>query len=328
VKILIVGLGSVGQRHARNLRALLGESVDLITYRTRGLPHVITEQMTVDEGRVEERYGIRAHANQAAALCEQPAATIVCNPSSLHLGVARAALEAGSHVLIEKPLSHTWDGVESLIELADRRQLVAAVAYQMRFHPALHRVRESLCRRAIGELRSVRSVWHEYLPDAHPYEDYRQSYAARDELGGGVLRCFIHEFDYLYSLFGLPVEVSTTGGNTGALAIDVEDTAQTRMQYVIDGRSVPIEVDLSFSSRERIRTLDITGEDGSIHADFDEPLPGFDRNRLFVDELRDFLSAIADNHAPAVPIRHGAQSLRMALAARESLRSGRTVKLQ
>jgi len=328
VKILIAGLGSIGQRHARNLRALLGASVDLIAYRTRGLPHVITESMTLEEGDVEERYGIRAHDHLPRALAEQPAATIICNPSSLHLEVAREALDAGSHVLIEKPLSHSWDDVEPLIEVADRRQLVAAVAYQMRFHPELHRVRESLCGHAIGEIRSVRAVWHEYLPEAHPYEDYRQSYAARAGLGGGVLRCFIHEFDYLYWLFGLPVDVSTAGGNTGALDIDVEDTAFTRMQYNIGGRSVPVDVDLSFAKRERIRTLDITGDRGSIRVDFNAPLPGFDRNQLFLDELRDFLSALAGDHAPAVPIRHGAQSLRMALAARESMHTGRPVSLQ
>lgn len=328
MKILIAGLGSIGQRHARNLRVLLGDGVELIAYRRRGRPHVITDAMAIEPGAaVEARYNIRAWERLDRALDERPDATIVCNPSSLHLDVARAALAAGSHVLIEKPLSHSWDGVEGLIDAADRGRLVAAVAYQMRFHPALLRARDALCRRALGAIRSVRAVWHEYLPDAHPYEDYRESYAARADLGGGVLRCFIHEFDYLYWFFGLPVAVSTTGGNSGALEVDVEDRAQTRLQYTIGGRDVAVDVDLSFSSRDRVRTVDFAGDDGTLHVDLNAPLPGFDRNQLFLDELRDFLGAIEGRHAPAVPVRHGAQSLRVALAARQSLHGGRPVTL-
>lgn len=328
MKILIAGLGSIGQRHARNLRAVLGESVELLAYRVRGLPHVISEHMTIEAGPVEDKYGIRSFDCLDAALDQRPLATLVCNPSSDHVAVAYAALSAGSHVFIEKPLSDVWDGVDELIDLAERSRLVATVGYQMRFHPALLRVRDALCRNAIGQIVSVKAVWHEYLPDAHPYEDYRQSYAARAELGGGVLRCFIHEFDYLFWLFGLPRRVTTIGGRLGHLDIDVEDTAQTQLEYHHAGRTVMVDLDLSFATRERRRTLDVVGENGTVSADFNAAITGFERNHLFVGELKHFLSAIDGVHAPAVPLRHAAQSLRMALAARQSLAAGRTITLQ
>jgi predicted dehydrogenase len=344
MKILIAGLGSIGQRHARNLRALLGDHVDLLAYRVRGLPHVITERMTLDRSAsVEHRHGIRAFDDLDAALAERPTAVIVCNPSRFHVPTAIQAIHAGCHVLIEKPLSDSYQQVDELIACASRRGLVAAVGYQMRFHPALRRLQQLLAARSIGPILNVRAEWGEYLPDAHPYEDYRQSYAARADLGGGVILCYIHELDYLTWLFGPPQSVSATGGRSGALDLDVEDHATTRMVTDIDGRDVTIELSQSFAQRSPSRSCVVLGEAGEIAVDFMTPslevrsgdgavvgresFDGFERNDLFLDEMKNFLGAI-DGGPVAVPVAEAAVSLRMALAAKQSLRTGEPVNLQ
>lgn len=343
MKVLIAGLGSIGQRHARNLRARFGDRVELVAYRERGLPHTITESMTVEPGvDVERRYGIRAFDCLDAALDTRPDAAFICNPTSRHLWTAQQAAGAGCHLLIEKPLSHDLSGVDELIETADARGLVATVGYQLRFHPALLRVRQLLCERAIGSVVTVHAEFGEYLPAAHPYEDYRHSYAARADLGGGVILCYIHEVDYLYWLFGLPVRVSTAGGRLGALEIDVEDTAVSTLEFRVDGRPVIAQLHQSFLMQPPSRRCAIVGTTGTIHLDLREPsvqvsssshvmrdaFESFQRNHLFEQELAHFFSAIDGRHAPAVPLRQAAQSLRIAAAMRASLETGKVVELQ
>lgn len=340
MKVLIAGLGSIGQRHARNLRALLGNRVELLAHRVVGRGQVIADDMTiVPLATVEDTYGITSYDDLDTALAARPDAVLVCNPTSLHAATARAALEAGCHVLIEKPLADTADAIDPLIQLASRQQLVAAVGYQMRCHPALLRARELIRGGAIGPVRSVRAEFGEYLPDAHPYEDYRISYAARAALGGGVILCYIHEFDYLFWMFGMPVTVSTTGGRLGTLDIDVEDTAVTNLQCCVGGRRVTIEVRQSFLQRPPTRTCTIVGDRGTISVDLRGSTLRVDgavtetstypiaRNELFLRELRHFLSAVAGQAAPIVTLVEAAHSLRIALAAKASLTSGASVAL-
>ena len=341
MKVLIAGLGCVGQRHLRNLRQLLGDGVEILAYRVIGSSHVITDDMTIAPGEsVEAKYRVRSFTNLDEALAEQPDAVFVCNPTSEHVAMALAAVRAGCHVFIEKPLSNSADQVDELVALAERNGRVAAVGYQMRCHPALLRVRELLQDQVIGRVLSVRAEMGEYLPDAHPYEDYRISYAARAELGGGVLLCYIHEFDYLCWLFGMPQRVFTIGGRMGDLDLDVEDTALTTLEYHIDGRPVAMQLHHTFLQRPSSRTCEIVGSAGTIRVDLRAPslvaegasgvieatrFDGFHRNQLFLDELRQFLSAISGAGAPVATARAAAQSLRVALAAKASLATGRVV---
>lgn len=343
MKVLIVGLGSIGQRHARNLRQLFGDAVEILAYRVRGLPQVITDQMRIDESStVEAAYRIQTFDSLSAALQQQPVAVLVCNPTSEHLSTALAALRQGCHVFVEKPLSHTEEGVDELLSLSDRLGRIVAVGYQLRLHPALLRARERLCSGALGQVISVRAEMGEYLPDAHPYEDHRVSYAARAELGGGVLLCFIHEFDYLCWLFGRPNSVMTIGGRLGDLGIDVEDTALTSLVYNVGDRRIPAQVHHTFLQRPAVRRCVIVGSAATLDVDLATPrltmttaegvvaveeFAGFTRNELFLEEMRNFFTAIGGGTAPIVTAREAVISLHVALAAKRSLATGQVVEL-
>ena len=122
------------------------------------------------------------------------------------------------------------------------------VGYQLRFHPCLLALQRALHENSLGHLLSVRAHVGEYLPGWHPYEDYRQMYASRSDLGGGVLVTQIHEFDYLYALFGLPRRVFAIGGHWSHLEIDVEDVASTLMEFQFAGAT------FARSSAARLRT--------------------------------------------------------------------------
>jgi predicted dehydrogenase len=330
VKVLLAGLGSIGQRHARNLRTLLAHDVELLAYRVRRSSPVLRPDLTAAEGDVEATYDIRSFDDLEAALAEQPDAVFVTNPNRLHVPVALAAAEAGCHLFIEKPISDDLAGVPELIELIDRKHLVCLVAYQLRFHPALRHVQE--CLGDIGPLLAARIDFGEYLPGWHPYEDYRELHVARSDQGGGVLLAQIHDLDLACVLFGFPRRVFALGGQRTSLDVDVEDA----VSVLLDCDGVPVHVQQDLVRRPPVRRYEIVGEAGTIVWDYyagtvavaeDVRTFALDRNEVFMAELRHFLSCLADREQPVVDARGGANSLRIVLAAKESMSSGEAVSL-
>jgi len=345
MKILIMGLGGIGQRHLRNLRRLCGNDLEILAYDPRPNPPVLTDQLKVEEGAsLEQKYDLHIFPDIEQALAQKPQAAFVCNPTSLHVPVAIQAAQAGCALFIEKPLSHNLDMLDELIDLVETRGLETAIGYQMRFHPCLKRLHELVQEKKVGRILSIRADVGEYLPGWHTYEDYRQGYAARQDLGGGVILSQIHEFDYLYWLFGMPRRVFALGGHLSKLEVDVEDTADILMECEMNGHPVPISLHQDYLQNPSKRSCEIVGDAGKILVDirgltvevFDgqgnsvetSSYQDFQRNQLFLDELTCFLDGMQGKQVPLVNLRDGAQSLRMALAAKESLSTGKVVELE
>lgn len=345
MKIMMVGLGGIGQRHVRNLRALLGPDAEIIAYRVRESSFVLTDRLEIEQGStLEDKYNIKVFRDIDQALGQKPDAVFICNPSSLHIPIAMKAAQADCHLFIEKPLSQNYEGVEELVRLVESRNLISLMGYQMRFHPCIKRLHSLLQQRLIGRILAVRAEVGEYLPGWHTYEDYRQMYASRKDLGGGVILSQIHEIDYLYSLFGMPRRLFALGGHLSRLEIDVEDTASILMECIADDRPLPVHIHQDYLQRPPSRTCQIIGEAGKILIDFialsvrvfgnngvlteDISFEGFQRNQLFMAELEHFLECLKGTQSPLVTVRDGAQSLRIALAAKESLATGRLVVLE
>jgi predicted dehydrogenase len=345
MKILMIGLGGVGQRHVRNLRALLGDEAEIIAYRARRLLHVVTPALAADSSRnVEREYSLRVFDSLDDALGENPKIAIVCNPSSLHVPVTIACIRAGCDVFIEKPVSDSLDGTQELTRALAEHQRIAMVGYQLRFHPCLLRLAEIVSTGILGNLLSVRATIGEYLPNWHPYEDYRQMYASRADLGGGVVLSQIHEFDYLYSLFGMPDRVFAIGGHWSELDIDVEDTASILMECRFGERQFPIHLHQDYLQSPPCRQCEVIGDRGKAVMDLHAltvsvrrrgvELPevyefaGFDRNQLFLDEMSHFLECVKTRSRPVADVIEGLQSLRVALAAKKSMKTRQPVELK
>ena len=340
----MVGLGGIGQRHTRNLRTLLGDSVEIIAYRTRRLTHVVTPAMTADNQRnVEEVYNIHSFDSLETALAQKPDVAFICNPSSLHVTVTRLCLEAGCDVFIEKPLSNSLNDAAELVTLAASRKRIAMVGYQLRFHPCVMQLQKVVASGTLGSLLSVRATIGEYLPNWHPYEDYRIMYAARAGLGGGVVLTQIHEFDFLYSIFGTPQRIYAVGGHWSDLEVDVEDTASSLMEVAYDGRILPIQLHQDYLQSPPNRQCEVIGDRGRALMDLHAQtvttyarnvatpevfrVENFDRNNLFLDQTRHFLDCVQTRSKPVVDLHDGIQSLRMALAAKESIATHAPVDL-
>ncbi len=345
MKALFIGLGGIGQRHLRNLRALRGADVEVLAWRTRRLSRVITAQLQVEQGaEVEARYGVKAFATLEEALDQEPTVAFICNPSSLHVAPALAAARAGCHLFLEKPVSQSLEDLDALEAEVRSRDLVTLVGYQLRHHPLLLRAKTLVETGALGRVVAVRAEVGEHLPDWHPYEDYREMYASRRELGGGVVLSQIHELDYLYWLFGLPERVFAVGGHLSSLEIDVEDVASMMFEYAGPRGRFPVHVHADYVQRPPRRGCLVVGDRGKLEIDlraltlrhYDESgrlaeelsLEGFDRNQLFMDQLSHFLSCVDARTRTGVDLHDGVQSLRMALAARRSLERGELVSLR
>jgi len=338
MKFLIAGLGSIGRRHFRNLIAL-GEK-DIVLLRTR--------KATLPDDELAG-YPVETDFNEAIKK-HKPDAVVVANPTALHLDVAIPAAEAGCHILLEKPVSDSLDRLDILQQAAQKSGSKILVGFQFRYHPTLNKAHELLQANAIGKILTVHAHWGEYLPQWHPWEDYRQSYAARADLGGGVIRTLTHPLDYLCYLIGEVESLWSFNDHISPLEMDVEDVAEIGLKFsngAIGG------VHLNYVQRPPRHTLEIVGTQGTLRWDNADgvlqiqkfpasfasysddppdlvmetfsPPDGFERNQLFVSQTRHFVETASGETEPICSLEDGVMALRLALGAKESQTSGRAV---
>ncbi len=252
-RILIAGFGSIGKRHARLIRAMLPE-VELAVLRHQQTTEPLAAGMDHCFTSLEQ------------ALAFQPQAAVIANPSSHHLPVALALAEAGVHLLIEKPIASSAEGVRDLIDICRKQQLVLMTAYNLRFMPSLLRFRELLQSKVVGAILNVRAEVGQYLPEWRPGTDYRTSVSARAELGGGVLLELSHELDYLRWLFGEVQWVSAVLRTQSKLEINVEDMAGLTLGLKGNDGSKELIASLNLDCfrRDTTRTCTVIGDAGTM----------------------------------------------------------------
>lgn len=327
LRFLVIGCGSIGQRHTVNLRRLGVE--DILVFDP-------------DQDRMEavaRKHGVNACARLEDAYAAAPNAVVVCAPTSLHLPLAREAILHGSDVFVEKPLSHTLDGVDELISLAHELGRMLMVGYNLRFNSCTRQIKAWLDDGRIGHVASARLHFGSYLPWRHPWEDYRQGYGARQELGGGVILDAIHEIDYALWFFGQPKSVYCVSGKFSNLEIETEDVAELLLFYS-DHRVVSIHLD--YLQRPHQRWCELIGDEGMIHCDFvsgsarlfegdqREWLQFEDRsdpNDEYVREMEHFLECVTGRATPVVDGAATRQSLAVAVAAKCSAAEGQPMDL-
>lgn len=328
MKFLIAGFGSTGRRHMRNLLAL-GER-DILFYRT--------SRSTLP---TEELDGFTVETNLEAALDHRPDAVIVTNPTALHLDVAIPAAAHGCHILMEKPVAESTERIPALRQALEAGGGSFLAGFQFRFHPGLQQVARWLVDGAIGRPVSARVQWGEYLPGWHPWEDYRASYSARKDLGGGVVLTLCHPFDYLRWFLGDAQDLWAFTARLGDLDLDVEDTAQIGIRFA-GGPLAAVHLD--YLRQPPTHRLEITGTQGVIRWDNADgvarlwpagaggrqtvALPeGFERNDLFMEELRHFIAVVRGEAQPLCTLDDGVRALEISLAALASSQHGEQVHL-
>jgi predicted dehydrogenase len=317
MKILLVGLGSIGQRHLRNVQTL--GTFEYVALRSRGRP--LPDEFSA--------VPLRVVTSLDEAVAAQPDVAFLCAPSPAHPAVlARLVRETGCHVFIEKPMAPSVDGLAECARLLEEQGRASLVGYNLRCHPVYAVVQETLRQGVLGRVTSARASVGQYLPDWHPHEDYRHGHSASRRLGGGVVLDLIHEIDLLYSWFGKPQDVKAMAGKISSLDIDTEDTAEILCRFA---SGVIGSVHLDYVERVPMRTGTIVGDEGTLTYDLLKPecqvhrpggppvvhaFPEFVRNQMYVAELVRFFEAIRGNTLCSPSIREGIDVLEIALRAK------------
>ena len=249
-RALVAGLGSIGQRHLRLLRAALPEA-DI-----RILRHSSCEE------RIEHANGCFSRLEEAVAFA--PDLAIIANPAPFHIATASALAETGVHLLVEKPVSDSCAGIAELIELCTARRQVFQVGYNLRFQKTLQCFRSEVAAGRIGSVRAVRCEVGQYLPSWRSDVDYRETVSAKKALGGGVLLELSHELDMLRWVFGEVDWLSAWIGRESELEIDVDDSAMLQLRFA-NGPIAQLAMD--FVRRDTTRICTAIGDKGSLRWD-------------------------------------------------------------
>jgi predicted dehydrogenase len=328
MRFLVVGVGSIGQRHLRNLRALGHEALAFDTDPAR-------------LAQVGETLGVATVSALAAGAERKPDGVLVCTPPASHVPVALEALGWGAHLFIEKPLAPSSESVGRLLEEAEARGRRILVGSNLRFFKPLQRVKTLVDSERIGRVLAVRAQCGFYMPSWKPGTDYRQTYRAHSAEGGGILLDAIHEFDYLRWLFGEVREVLGTVERLSSLQIDVEDFAEVTLRFA---SGVVAQLHLDYLQRSYRRSCEVIGERGVIVWDYidrrvtlftEEPdrWQGFgepidvNHNEMFVEEMAHFVRCLEGQEPPIVDGRDALRTLGVVEAAKASAEGRGWVRL-
>ena len=324
MKFLICGIGSIGQRHYRNLKSL-GHGLAL--FRVGGGANKSFIDKFLSEEQSSGRQ-VKTYYDLNEAIKDfKPAAVFVTNPNSKHMETALQAARLGQNLFIEKPLSHNMDGLEELKALAKRKNLKIMIGYNLRWHPMLKKMKLMVEKGEIGRPVSAHIEMGEDIEDWHPWEDYRQAYAAHKNGGGGAVLCFSHDIDYLYWFFGVPDKIRAIGGKITPLSGDAEDMVKALLEYK---NKFIVSLHLDYWQRPPKRFFEIIGTGGKITWDYyaknlifvsrDNNAPvvsscpdNYDRNDMFIDEIKDYISALNNEREISVPLQEGIEVLEISL---------------
>lgn len=329
MRILVVGCGSIGKRHIRNLRALNFEA----------------EACDIDaqkRAEAEKEFAIKVHEGIEQALANsQYDAAFICTPPSYHVSQALSLVNSGLHCFIEKPLSHGLDGIDDLIAAVAAQKKIVMIGYTLRFSPYLARVKDFIDSGSLGKLLCLRASVGYYLPYWRPQEDYRKGYGANKSLGGGIILDASHEMDYARFLMGEITEVFAVCRKLSSLDIDTEDFAEITMR---SRSGAYAQIHLDYLQSNYRRSCEIIGEKGMLVWDINERTlrhysledksyhtyyEGLNANvnDQYLEEIRHFFSCIEGNKRPVIDLIEGKRLQEIFEIIHRSSESGRTIKL-
>lgn len=325
--VLVIGCGSIGERH---VRTFLGTGrIGVIACDNRP---AIRDQMTA-------RYGVEAVADWAEAL-SNPSVTsvVIATPATSHVEIAIRCLDAGRHVLIEKPLSLELAGIDRLVAARDRAARYAAVAYVLHFVPALQAARQFLATGSFGPIRHIAVNTGQHFPFFRPA--YREVYYRDRAQGGGAIQdALTHMANAVEWVAGPTTRVFCDADHQVLDGVTVEDTVNatarngsalvsyalnqfqaandTRWDFHAETGSVRVEL-----NAQRWGTLARGATEWTWHA-----APISERDQIYAAQATAFLDGIEGRPNPLCTLEEGIQTLRFNLAALQSWQEKRLVLL-
>ena len=331
-RVLIVGYGSIGKRHARLARSLFPYAKIII------LRHKVSK-------KIKYQYVDHCVTNLIDAIKFKPQIAVIANPASLHMNIAYPLAKLGVHLLVEKPISNSTKDVLKLVNICKSKKSILMVGYNLRFLESLKKFREVLKKNKIGKILSIRSEVGSYFPSWRPDSDYKKSVSAIKKLGGGVLLELSHDIDYLVWLFGNVKWVSSTIHRQSDLKIDIEDTAHITLclSGVNKNSDIIANLDMDFYRHDATRFCKVIGKLGTLHWNaIDGTIKLFKkdakqwktiykskvhRDSTYVSEWKHFINCIKNNKKPLIGGKEGLEVIKIIEAIKKSSKSSSTVSL-
>jgi predicted dehydrogenase len=289
LKILIIGLGSIGKRHAKNLLKL-------------GYKNLIfcSKQKKLD--RISSFKTINVFNKLNLALEQNPDIALICNSTNIHCKTAIKGAKNNCNVFIEKPIGNKKKEIFSLQRIIKKKKLTNMVGYMMRFHPAVIKIKKIIEKKEIGKIYYAYSEWSEYLPNWHPDENYKKSYASQ-KIGGGPSLTLSHDLDLLRWLFGPIKNTFEENIKSSHLHISSESSSDFLIKFK-SGINALAHID--YLQKKPFRFLKIVGENGIINFNYYKNLltlekegitkkysyKKFKRNQMFIDEIKYFINCV------------------------------------
>ena len=246
MKILFLGIGSIAKRHIKNLREVCAErdiEITIDAFRRKAESTDGIDVVYCDEKDVPYGYD----------------AVFVTNPTDRHLQSLRIFHDKGQHFFVEKPVVSLFQ-IEEARAFRTRNNTIYHIACPLRHHSVIQYIKNNI---EPKDVVSVRSICSSYLPDWRPGLDYRKTYSAHKDRGGGVSIDLIHEWDYLVYLFGFPLCVKSIITRKSDLEISSDDLAV----YIAEYPDKVAEIHLDYFGRKPIREIILLTNEDTIVGD-------------------------------------------------------------
>ena len=338
INILFIGLGSIGQRHIRNLKKILKNKVNFFAFRKKKRKILLNQLGEKITGSVEEKYSISVFHDLKKINNNEIDIVFITNPSSLHIKtILKLKMLKNKYIFIEKPLDSSLKKSTEFIKFVKKNKIQTFMGYNLRFNPCVEKAKEIISKKNnLGKILKSNFYYGDNLKNWHKYENYKISYAAKKNLGGGIVLSAIHEFDLMYALFGNAKFIQSYNDRLSDLDINVEDFSISIFKNFFKKHKFLSIVTLNFFQKNKERYFKIIFEKGEIYVDLiqykisvleKKKIKHYnfkkDNNAMYLNELIFFLNKF--NHKKKISndfnYINGMKSLNLALKVKSNKRN-------